>query len=324
LRKQRQQEESRAPAPPVTPATAEPNLPGQLPTSETSTTVNSRSIIEWAFVALPPTTLVTALAFWFGYALTASRNSYLGIDVSTLGFSATDYLLRSIDALIIPAISLLAIWLLLLGFHAWVWPKILEQRTKKLVRRGLIALTLSGLMATGFSIRFAFDRLPPEAYLVPPLLLGSGSVCVAYGIKGLRAIRERCDSPSQDSHSPAQPDRMQAILTALLIISLFWGATLHAGALGRGRAIGFVDNLSTRPSVTVYSKTSLALPPPVVETPIEAPNSEYRFRYTQLRLVIRSDDKYFLLPEGWTHSTGTAILLEDTPTIRLEFRPGGP
>ena len=334
LRKRSHQEASQGHAPLETPPPQQPNMQGvHSTTTEPPTSVASRSILEWALVALPPTTLVTALAFWFGYALTAARNNYMGIDVSTLGFSTTDYLLRSIDALILPAIALLSFWLLLLGFHAVVWPRILSHRGNKPIHYGLIALALFGLTAMALSILLvgALGRVPndwrkvlTEAYLAPPFLLGMGSVCLAYGIKGLRALAVRPFSLQGNTDPPTHHDKIQGILTALVLISLFWGTSLYAGALGRGRAIGLVDALSTRPSVTVYSKSSLALPPPVIETPIGSPNSEYRFRYTNLRLIIRSNEKYFLLPDGWSPSTGTAILLEDTSTIRLEFRPGEP
>lgn len=334
LRDQRIQEAIHSHAPRETHPDQQSNQQSVDSTSaEKAASVASSSLLEWIRVALPPTTLATALAFWFGYALTTARNSYLGIDVSTLGFTPTDYLLRSIDALILPAITLLVVWLSLLGVHTVVWPRILGHCGKKRVRYGLIALALLGVTALVLSLLLVsalgrilndWRKVLPEAYLVPPLLLGMGSVCVAYGVKGLHARRRGSAFLSGNNGTPSHQDRIQGILLVLVLISLFWGTTLHAGALGRGRAIAFVDTLSTRPSVTVFSKTSLALPPPVIETPIGAPESEYRFRYTNLRLVIRSNEKYFLLPDGWSRSTGTAILLEDTSNIRLEFRPGEP
>jgi hypothetical protein len=284
---------------------------------------SSHSVAEWAIVALPPTTLLTGLAFWFGYALTASRNGYLGIDVSTLGFSTTDYLLRSIDALILPAITLLSLWLALLGVHSVIWPRVIARGAVDKFRRTFEALAVAGLLAIGLSIYFAFEELPAEAYLVPPALLGTGSITLAYAIRALAAMRRRGIAPAGGPARYSGAKSIQGVLAAQLVISLFWGATLYAGALGRGRAIDFINGLSFRPSVTVLSKTSLSLPPAVTETAITTADSEYRFRYTNLRLIIRSNERYFLLPEGWTRSTGTAILLEDTPNIRLEFSPGG-
>lgn len=128
---------------------------------------SSHSVTGWAVVALPPTTLLTGLAFWFGYALTASRNGYLGIDVSALGFSTTDYLLRSIDALILPAIILLSLWHALLGIHSAIWPNVKAKRAVKRFRYAFAVLAVAGVSAMCLSIYFSFEELPADFYLLP-------------------------------------------------------------------------------------------------------------------------------------------------------------
>jgi hypothetical protein len=107
------------------------------------------------------------------------------------------------------------------------------------------------------------------------------------------------------------------------VLSLFWATSLHAGALGRGRAESPAANLDFRLSVTVYSKQSLSLAGQnVVSTRIASPESAYHYRCTGPRLLIRSEDKYFLLSEGWTRQEGAAIVLRDTTDMRVEFGPG--
>ena len=48
----------------------------------------------------------------------------------------------------------------------------------------------------------------------------------------------------------------------------------------------------------------------------------YRYRYSGLRLLIRSGGKYFLLPGNWTRDAGTVIVLGDRPDYRFEFGSG--
>lgn len=283
-----------------------------------------RSFAEWAVVALPPTTLLTALAFWFGYVFTAARVDYLGIDVSTLGFSTADYLVRSIDALIVPAIVLLVVWLLVLGMHAVLWPVVVARPRTRTAGAGLVALTVLGVVAMALSLRFVFVALPAEVYLLPPVLLGAGSLCAAYGVRGMGAARQHRGMPARSGVPGAPGKGARTIFTALVVISLFWGTSLYAGALGRGRAMSLEHHLTSRPSVTVYSKASLSLAPPVRESRITTPEAEYRFVYTGLRLVIRANGKYFLLPEKWVHGTGAAIVLQESSDIRFEFRSGEP
>ena len=81
--------------------------------------------------------------------------------------------------------------------------------------------------------------------------------------------------------------------------------------------------ISRRPDVTVYSAKRLHLEGPTIrETELGGPDAAYRFRYTGLKLVVRSEGKWFLLPTGWTPSNrGAALLLPDTDDLRVEFVP---
>ena len=109
----------------------------------------------------------------------------------------------------------------------------------------------------------------------------------------------------------------------LVVLSLFWACSLYAGALGTGRSREYARELAKRPSVVVYSVQSLALASPVREDRISDPDAKYHFKYTGLKFVTRSADKFFLLPEGWRRDTGVAIILDDNPEYRVEFLPGG-
>jgi hypothetical protein len=69
------------------------------------------------FVA--PTTLVTALLFYFGWAHVYFFFDYFGIDSSVLGASTSDYVMRRVDALFIPVITFGAVGLgLMWGYVA--------------------------------------------------------------------------------------------------------------------------------------------------------------------------------------------------------------
>lgn len=78
-----------------------------------------------------------------------------------------------------------------------------------------------------------------------------------------------------------------------------------------------------RPDVTVYSAKRLHLEGPTIrETVLGGPDAAYRFRYSGLRLVVRSGGKWLLLPAGWTPGNREAALLPDTDDLRVEFTPG--
>src|SRR5919198_481590 len=56
-----------------------------------------------------PAALITALAFYFGWRRERAFAGYFGIDPSVLGFSTNDYVLRSVDALFVPAAVVLLV-----------------------------------------------------------------------------------------------------------------------------------------------------------------------------------------------------------------------
>jgi hypothetical protein len=108
----------------------------------------------------------------------------------------------------------------------------------------------------------------------------------------------------------------------LVIVSLFWGTTLYAKARGRGLGIELENGLQQLPSVVLYSVSPLGLEKPVTEEAVRGSEPRYRYRYDELRLLLRSSDTYFLLPEGWSHDDGAVIVLHDGPEIRLVFTAG--
>jgi hypothetical protein len=53
-----------------------------------------------------PVTLISALMLYFGWARTDQQARYMGLDVSLFGFTAQDYILRSISTLFVPLLVL--------------------------------------------------------------------------------------------------------------------------------------------------------------------------------------------------------------------------
>ena len=57
-----------------------------------------RDVLETATLVIAPTTVITALLFYFGWAQPNALFGRLGIDQSALGFTVQDYLLRSVNS----------------------------------------------------------------------------------------------------------------------------------------------------------------------------------------------------------------------------------
>jgi hypothetical protein len=283
-----------------------------------------RGFLEKLSLVITPSTLVIALAYWFGWKLTNARSAYFGIDSSTLGFSTTDYLLRSADAAFVPiAIVLLAV-LTAIMLHGSVQRAVTARRGVNAVKRGARGGAIAGAVLTFFGVWAMFKPLPVvTSYLVPPVILGLGPALTAYSVWVLR--HAQAGNSEKPHHAVPAWERSGYVIAAMIaLLGVFWTSSLYAAALGRGRAEVLAGNLSGQPAVTVFSVKSLGMDAVgVTVSVISSATSAYRFRYSGLRLLIHSANKYFLVNSGWSREHGVAIVLDDTPDIRLEFAPGG-
>jgi hypothetical protein len=284
----------------------------------------TRTVLELVTLVVAPTSLLTALAFYFGWKLTESRAAYFGIDHSTLGFSTQDYLLRSADALFVPLGVILFAGLVALALHAFVSDCLARGRHRDALRRAVPMVAVAGAVLFAVGAFGVFRPLPFEThYLVVPLSPGLGIVLLAYAVYLHGQLSSSAGGAAAPRSRPT-PGSLALVLVGLIVVlSMFWTVSEYADALGRGRAERLEAGLSSRPGVIVFSKEDLGLTGPgVVVERLRGASSAFRFRYSGLRLLIRSNDKYFLLPEQWTHSTGAAVVLPDAERLRFEFTTG--
>jgi hypothetical protein len=92
----------------------------------------------------------------------------------------------------------------------------------------------------------------------------------------------------------------------------------YAAAYGRAEAKRVASSLSELPMVVVDSKDELSIDYPGI-TRLTLPGEPARLRYDGLRLLLASDQKYFLIPDQWTRDTGAVLVLADTDSIRIQL-----
>jgi len=268
-----------------------------------------------------PTTLATGLLFYFGFARTRAQGAYFGIDTSVLGFSSQDYLLRSVDTTFWPVsmILLLSLGAGLVHSAANRWIET-SRAPGRALRLGM-ALAAAGLVSFGFGLLNILWRpvVSADRVFLVPMTLVLGVAATSYGAYlATRARWAMSASPSAPTHH--WPSRFHVgVLATLVILGLFWTVGDYADGVGRQRARALARNLSALPSVVVYSRTPLFLDGPGIEEKALGRGRERLYRYSGLRLLIHAQDKYFLLPDGWTPQTGEAIVLPDAEAVRFDF-----
>ncbi|MFG1694057.1 hypothetical protein [Nonomuraea sp. NPDC049309] len=100
-----------------------------------------------------------------------------------------------------------------------------------------------------------------------------------------------------------------------------WSVTEYAQQRGREAADRYWADPGRLPSTVVYAVRRLFLEGPgITGTVLADPNAMYRHRCTGLRLLIHSNQRYFLLPACFATSPwARAIALPADASLRLEL-----
>jgi hypothetical protein len=96
------------------------DLPGALTTAGTITS---------------QTVLITGLLYYFGWVRAQATAGYFGLDTSLIGYTTTDYLLRSVSVTFTPFLRMAFVALVLLGLHRLVVLRALQMPTGSRARR---------------------------------------------------------------------------------------------------------------------------------------------------------------------------------------------
>ena len=268
-----------------------------------------------------PTTLLTALMYYFGRLQFAGFYWYLGAPVSVLDLTVQDYLNNSVDGLIPPLIAaagtaLLAVWVHQLVLGA------LSVGTRRIVLRVLMPVTaVAGLVL----LILAIPTFPsfPEAR---GLSLSIGVLLLFYAARLLRLLsaERRPKQVARRAPTTATVAEWGAVFI-LVSVGLFWAVGSYAIGTGIERAYQLETSLLPSSSdVVVYSEKRLNLQAAGVrEVTCQYPDAAYGFRYEGLKLVLQSGNQYLFLPAGWTRADGVAMLIPRSDALRLEFRAPG-
>ena len=276
-----------------------------------------------------PTTLLTALLYYFGWSHAYWFCDYFGVNSTVLGFTSTDYVMRSVDALFVPltvaaSAALLAVW-----GHTVLRARLAAGSRPRALRVLMpAAMVLAGLLVVGGFVSVFTTTLLSEHLVAAPLSLGFGVLLLVYALHLQRLVTDRPQAAGTGRPQAAGADRgwaaaaEWAVVFVLVGLSLFWAATDYSAAVGRSRAGDFVAGLARYPNVVIYSARSLSLRAPgVSQVRCQDPEAAYRYRYDGLKLVLQSGDEYLFLPARWTAASGVAILIPKSDSLRLEFFP---
>ena len=220
--------------------------------ADASPSLRYEQALQGVSAIVAPVTLLTAIAFYFGWARVQAFDAYFGLNAGTVGYSTRDYVLNSLNALFVPVVVVLVALLALALAHAYIGHvHRTGRRSAATLRRLSEVLLVCGallLLVGGFGVFGVFPFHMP--YLISTLFPAAGVLLIAHAVN-LRA-RLRGDPPLATAGR---------VLVALFVaVCLFWATGLYARTVGRDEAAKVARHLNELPGVTIASATSLDLP----------------------------------------------------------------
>lgn len=246
-------------------------------------------------LVVTPTALLSGWLYYFGWVRTGALFGRFGIEQTMLGYGGDDYLLRSAGVAFLPLLAILVVTGAVLALHA------------ALTRHGggpALAVGPAGLLLVAVGCLCAAQVTPGVPPLAGAAALGVGALLTesAATLRGWREARLR----------------RRVLIAGLCLVSVFWSCAVYAQQTGERVAGRWAADPRLRPAVVIVSATDLALTGPG----IVRERTPGGFRYTGLRLLVFSNERWFLIPAGWTPGA-TAVILPDTGSIRVEVGTGG-
>lgn len=339
-----------------------------------------------------PTTALTAILYYFGWARARAQFSYFAVDQKELGLSTTDYLLRSLAGAFWPVIFLLVVIIVGLWMYstvnqalhnpelpAWgvpavfacvvgagvllairgytgvarpgsrdtIWtllclgalmvllwvllamllaPRMVRMVPNRVLRVAMLLLPLGVCAVLLVARRHRVVGLGQGfGFLLTPLSVAAAVALLSYAVHLARRLTRADDrAGGSDARALRLAAITQAIVLLLIGFCLFWFIGAYAGATGNTTAYRTALELHKQTGVVVYSARRLQITdaPGTQETSLSGTDSAYRFKYTGLRLLAQSKDRYFLLPDGWSAIHPVTIVLPDTNDIRVDLIRG--
>ena len=260
-------------------------------------------LLRWTETVAVPLGAVSGLLVFFGSTHSRAYFGYFGVDQRLLQYSVQDQVLRSADVMFGTAVLVLSVVLVLVGLDRLL--ALLGRRTDRLGRGVAVAPPAAGLALLGVGLVSAL-RLPLVSLVVP---LRAAAVLFVAGAMIMLSVGSRSGRRAG-----------RTLLLAALVLGAFWITTLYAETEGRVLAQQVDDAPAHLPLVTLYSSTYVDLPGlAVVVSKVASPTGTPLYRYTGLRLLAFSNDRWFLITGRREAYRSTVAIVANDGSIRAEI-----
>ncbi|MEV5407933.1 hypothetical protein AB0K60_03700 [Thermopolyspora sp. NPDC052614] len=266
---------------------------------------------------IAPMTIITALIVYFGYIRVSGKYNVFGLTSDVLDLSLQDYMFYGPDITFRPLLWALIPVVILGPGYALLISKLAAH--PKLARRaawGARALGVVGCLV-GFLGSAGLMHIHINFPVVPlSIFIGALSLALAVRLQALGGHHvPKAEAPSLYTF-------WTLALVAMLALSLCWAGAIYM----QKETVEAVYQMDLRrlPSVVVYAPERLHIEGTGVAETVLAQRpgqtARYRFRYEGLRLLIHTNNRYFMIPVCYGEDPKRRVItLPDDNSIRMDF-----
>lgn len=309
------------------PAVSDHGAPGPAVMTEEE---GSLALPKWIGVVglfIAPTTIITSLCYFYGYVATRTYFSYFGIDTDAIGFSTTDYVVKSLPALYVPLVVGLLAWVAMLWAADYLRRLVQSGRRPRLLRRVAWAAIALGVVGAALTIVGLTkpEWAPIQVDVATPVALGLGAALLVAGLWLLAGTRAP-DAP----RSFAAAERGSLVVAAgAIVVALFWITDIFATFRGHDLAINTNAGLWSRENVVVLDVDAKHDVPLLLGNQIKVswaplasdPTAKSAFlRYECFRALAVHNDRWVLVPARWAPAAGFAVIVNADPSHVISLR----
>lgn len=267
--------------------------------------------------------LIGAALYYFGWAKAQAWFEYFGLDTSFTGFSPTDYLLRSVPLVFTPLVPVLLLTFGATFAHTLVITPMLSSTARARavacwVVRAVQPACVVMLVAVVASLAWQWATAADLGVALPLAMAGAtGGYVYCAHLDATHHLSPRRGAPGRGALVV-----QRAALVGLFTAAVFWAVGLYAAHVGQEVAGQFGRGERNGSTVVLYATEGIGLDGTgVVATRLDPTVSKFHVRYAGLRLLLKTPDRYLLLPTHWQRGRDAVIVVADSDDIRLDLTP---
>lgn len=255
-----------------------------------------RTVRERFFQLAIPAGLITGVLYYLGWVHTRALYRELGVRPSQLGFGTTDYILRSLNVLVLAAERVVIIGIVVVITYALllVFQRRVDQRWSR--RVGVVGMVFGLLVGIGEPLVELMDdpvRSASFALVGALMALGGASLLAAGQPFGWLPTRGRLSAQGENQRVAAWS---VTVLGLLVVSSTFNLAREWADDQGVMRAIRSEAQPERYPETALVSATPLGLERFGIRLDHDVVAGDDSYRYTGLRVFTEANGKLLVWP----------------------------